>query len=169
MNTITAAAVLGALALAGCTQSKAVSQEGRAIHVAAASDVEAGRYIAVVGGCNDCHTPGWNETGGKVAEAQWLTGTPVGWQGPWGTTYPANLRLSAANLSEDEWVHMLHTRKDRPPMPWMNVNQMSEADARALYRFLKSLGPAGQPAPQGLPPGVKPKGPFIPLAPPAGL
>ena len=33
-----------------------------------------GRYLIQVGGCNDCHTPAYPEKGGKVPEAQWLTG-----------------------------------------------------------------------------------------------
>jgi hypothetical protein len=38
---------------------------------------------------------------------------------------------------------------------------MSEADLRALYRYVRSLGPAGKPAPAYLPPGAKPGGPVI--------
>lgn len=134
--------------------------------VQAASDVSAGRYIVIVSGCNDCHTPGWAATGGQTPEAQWLTGTPVAWRGPWGSTYPSNLRLLARDISEDQWATMLRTRRDRPPMPWMNVNRMHEADARAVYRYLRALGPAGEPMPAGLPPGAEPKTPYIPLEPP---
>ena len=52
-----------------------------------------GRYLVWVGGCNDCHTPGFPEAAGNIPEEQWLTGNPVGFQGPWGTNYPKNLRL----------------------------------------------------------------------------
>ena len=31
---------------------------------------------------------------GKVEEKDWLTGDHLGWKGPWGTTYPANLRIA---------------------------------------------------------------------------
>ncbi len=109
--------------------------------VAAASPVEAGRYLIVVGGCNDCHTPGWDVAADKTPESQWLTGTPVGWQGPWGTTYPSNLRLLAAKMTEDDFVTMLKTRKDRPPMPWSNVNRMNQADVRAIYAYLSTWAP----------------------------
>lgn len=44
---------------------------------------------------------------------------------------------------EDDWVDMLHTRTAMPPMPWMNVNKMSDQDARAIYQYLDSLGPKG--------------------------
>src|SRR6476659_9646334 len=70
----------------------------------AAASIERGRYIAKVAGCNDCHTPGSAMTGGQVPEKNWLVGDGLGWQGPWGTTYPANLRLVLSGMTEDEWV-----------------------------------------------------------------
>ena len=51
-----------------------------------------------VASCNDCHTPGYMQKGGAVPVGEWLTGTPVGYQGPWGTTYAANLRLTGLRL-----------------------------------------------------------------------
>lgn len=131
--------------------------------------LERGRYIAKVAGCNDCHTPGYAMTGGNVPEKDWLVGDQLGWQGPWGTTYPANLRLLMAKLGEDEWVRLAHTNQARPPMPWFALRDMSEADLRALHRFVRSLGPAGQAAPAYLPPGVPAHGPVVAFpAPPAG-
>lgn len=62
--------------------------------------IERGRYIARIAGCNDCHTPGYAMSGGQVPEQAWLTGDAVGWRGPWGTTYPTNLRLRMAAMSE---------------------------------------------------------------------
>jgi mono/diheme cytochrome c family protein len=155
-----AAVALGAAALAGC------SAKSEAPRVVAASEVAAGRYLVTIGGCNDCHTQGWNTSGGKLPEGQWLTGTKVGWQGPWGVTYPQNLRLTAAKMTEAEFVHMLHTRTDRPPMPWMNLNRMNEADAKAIYVFLRSLGPAGEAMPAGTAPGEAVTTPVIPVEPP---
>ena len=29
---------------------------------------------------------------------------PVGFQGPWGTSYPANLRLTVQSMTETQWV-----------------------------------------------------------------
>jgi mono/diheme cytochrome c family protein len=55
--------------------------------------VERGRYLIKIGGCNDCHTAGYAPAGGKVPESQWLTGDALCWRGPWGTTYATNLRL----------------------------------------------------------------------------
>jgi hypothetical protein len=49
----------------------------------------------------------------------------------------------------------------RPPMPWFNVRAMSTSDLRAIYRYVRHLGPAGQPAPAYVPPGQEPKGPAV--------
>lgn len=123
--------------------------------------VARGRYLIVIGGCNECHTPGYVEAGGKLAEADWLTGTDIGWQGPWGTTYPANLRRFIAALSEDEWVQYTRHVVTRPPMGWFVLNALSESDARAIYRFVHGLGVAGEPAPPYAMPGVEVGTPVI--------
>jgi mono/diheme cytochrome c family protein len=123
--------------------------------------VNRGRYLIKIGGCNDCHTAGYGPTGGKVPEAQWLTGDALGFNGPWGTTYPTNLRLYFQNLTEDEWVKKGKTLNTRPPMPWFNVQAMSTSDLRAMYRYVRSLGPAGKPAPDYLPPDKAPTGPVV--------
>jgi mono/diheme cytochrome c family protein len=117
-----------------------------------ARSIERGRYLVQIGACNDCHTPGYMETAGRVEESKWLTGTDLGFQGPWGTTYPSNLRLALRALTEDEWLKRARTAM-RPPMPWFNLRDMSDADLRALYRYVRSLPPAGQPAPAFVPPG----------------
>lgn len=126
-----------------------------------AKSIERGRYLARIAGCNDCHTPGYAQTGGKVDEKLWLTGDSLGWQGAWGTTYPANLRLALAKMTEQEWVRVAKSAQYRPPMPWFALHDMSEADLRALYRFVRHLGPAGAPAPAYLPPGQAAKGPVV--------
>ena len=129
--------------------------------------VERGRYIAQIAGCNDCHTPGYAMSGGQVPESQWLVGDELGWKGPWGTTYPANLRLVLAKMSEDEWVKA-SKRALRPPMPWFALRDMSEQDLRAFYRYVRSLGPAGKPAPAYVAPDGSPMGPVVTFpAPPA--
>lgn len=133
--------------------------------VSAASPEEAGRYLVVVGGCNDCHTPGWGESNGTLPQDEWLTGAPVGFQGPWGTSYPANLRLTVQAMDEDAFVARLKAGQGMPPMPWMNTAQMADADLRAIYRFIRSLGGAGERAPVAVAPGVQPTTPFISFMP----
>ncbi len=91
-------------------------------------DVERGRYLSIIGGCNDCHTPGYLEKSGAV---------------------PESLARAAR----------------RPPMPWFNVRAMSDADLGALYAYLRSLGPGGEPAPAYVPPGEHVATPYIDFVP----
>lgn len=122
--------------------------------------VERGRYLSKVSGCNDCHTSGYLLSEGQVPEAQWLTGDSFGWRGPWGTTYATNLRLFMANLSEDEWLVTAKNLKARPPMPWFALNEMHDDDLRAIYHFVRHLGPGGKDAPAYVPPDQEPAPPY---------
>lgn len=36
------------------------------------TDEARGKYLIVIGGCNDCHTAGFAPSGGVTPEAQWL-------------------------------------------------------------------------------------------------
>jgi mono/diheme cytochrome c family protein len=133
--------------------------------VVAASTIDAGRYLVLVGNCNDCHTAGWMEKGRAVPESEWLAGLPVGWRGSWGTTYGSNLRLIAHELPEEVFVQILHTRTEAPPMPWTSVNALSDRDARAIYAFIRSLGPKGEPMPTAVAPGKEPATPYFLMEP----
>ncbi|MGZ8259875.1 MAG: cytochrome C [Caldimonas sp.] len=145
---VAVAAVLGALA---CQAA-----------VAQSASVDRGRYLSRIAGCNDCHTTGYAPTGGKVAEDKWLLGDRVGFSGPWGTTYPPNLRLSLASMTEDQWVAFARSSQLRPPMPWFALRDMTTVDLRSIYRFVRQLkGGTGEPAPAFVPPGTKPTGPVI--------
>lgn len=126
-----------------------------------------GRYLVRIAGCNDCHTKGWIATEAKVPETAWLAGDITGWSGPWGTTYPPNLRLFIQRFSEDSWVSMARKLQARPPMPWWSLRAMEDTDLRGVYRFIKSLGPTGQQAPAYRPPGQQPKPPYFLFVPPS--
>src|SRR5262245_33788016 len=128
--------------------------------LADSKSLDRGRYLVKIAGGNDCPTPGYAEMAGKVPEKQWLTGDQLGWRGPWGTTYAVNLRLYVQNLSEDQWVKAAKTMESRPPMPWFTLREMTEQDLRAIYKLIRYLGPAGEPAPAFVPPGQEPKGPY---------
>jgi mono/diheme cytochrome c family protein len=122
--------------------------------------VERGRYLVKIAGCNDCHTPGYLQSEGKVEEKLWLTGESFGWRGPWGTTYATNLRLFVADMSQAQWLQHVGTMRPRPPMPYFNVQAMSEQDRKAIYAYLKAMGPAGRPAPAWVPPTQQPPQPY---------
>ncbi|WP_368912001.1 hypothetical protein [Taklimakanibacter deserti] len=127
--------------------------------------IERGRYLAMIGGCNDCHTPGYQTSAGDVPEERWLTGNPLGFSGPWGTTYPSNLRRLLANMDEEAWVRYARTVETRPPMPWFNLRAFAEDDLRALYRFTRSLPADDTAVPDYVPSDKKPVTPHIDMVP----
>jgi mono/diheme cytochrome c family protein len=147
------------VAVIGLTASIAYAQDAEV-------SVAKGARIAIIGGCHDCHSVGFAESAGKVDPETALKGNPVGYQGPWGTTYAVNLRILAANNSEDEFLAYLRKFEARPPMPWFNVRALDDSEIRSLHQYILSLGEPGDPAPDYVPPGGTPKTPYIVFAPP---
>ena len=125
-----------------------------------------GKYLVSFGACNDCHTPGWREQFGDVPVKQWMIGSPIGFRGPWGTVYAANVRLRFAEISEQEWLTMVKTREGHPPMTWHDLRALTIDDQRAIYRFIRSLGRAGPPSLPSLPPQREPTTPYFKLVTP---
>ena len=148
-------AVFSAMAIAADAPTKSSPK------TAGKEEIERGRYLVAISACNDCHTPGFLVNGGKTPQKDWLTGGVLGWRGPWGTTYPANLRLYFQEITEAQWVQVAKETQRRPPMPYFSLNAMSEADVRAMYKFIRSLGPAGKPAPKFVPPDKVPPQPYV--------
>ncbi len=165
---ITIAAVLAAFS--------GIAEAVAARNGAHARQVERGRYLTTIMGCNDCHTPGFFY--GSPDFSRQLSGSELGWVGPWGVSFPRNLTPDAetgiASWSEHDIVTALRTgvRRDGsvllPPMPWPNYATMSDADAYAIAAFLKSLPPVRHEAPKRVPPGTAYNGPALVFpAPPA--
>lgn len=147
------ALTLGALTLCAATVAQADDRPRDAVAL--------GRYLVQTTGCNDCHSPGYTQNAGKTPESTWLTGDSLGWQGPWGTTYASNLRLFFAGLTEKQWLAHARKMESRPPMPWFSLRAMTDGDLKAIYRYIKAAGPAGQAAPAYVPPGQAVSGPVV--------
>lgn len=170
-------AIAGALSLGACTlttPAAPAATDTAKTQLATMSDADLlarGDYLVRIAGCNDCHTPAYGDRAGDVPKEEWLVGSPLGFHGPWGTTYAANLRLKAAEMDEAGWLKYTGELHTRPLMPDFAVRAMTEDDRRALYRFIRSLGPGGGKAPDYLPPGQTPPPPYLqlvlPPAPPA--
>ncbi len=65
--------------------------------------VAVGEYLVAIGGCNDCHTVGWNQrrhTGRRAPHP----GSAAGRNGPWGTSFATDLRPLAQTMTADAWV-----------------------------------------------------------------
>lgn len=122
--------------------------------------IERGRYLVKTAGCNDCHTPGYAQTAGAVPESIWMTGDALGYQGPWGTTYPINVRLFMQSLTEDQWLRIAR-QPARPPMPWFALRDMTDSDLSALYQYMRALGPGGTQAPEYVEAGKPVKTPVV--------
>jgi mono/diheme cytochrome c family protein len=157
----TAAAVtLASLAAASITASVAGPAAGSSLPAPQDDSIAHGRYLVAITGCNDCHTPGYAQNGGHAPASNWLTGSTLGFQGPWGTSYPANLRLTVQSMTEAQWLVFARSER-RPPMPWFSLKEMSDHELTDIYRFIRSLGPAGTPAPTAAAPGGKVNTPYI--------
>lgn len=170
MAPMKSAGLIPALLLLAACQPAATSPQA-AVSAPVMDLAARGEYLVKTTGCNDCHTPGYAEQQGNVDKAQWLTGTPLGYNGPWGTTYATNLRLRLQEMDEAQWLEFSASLRTRPIMPDFAVRAMTQEDRRAIFHFIRSLGPAGQPAPAYLPPGQTPPAPYfslvLPAAPPA--
>jgi len=148
----------GFAVLAGSAFVQTAHADGRAAQLAR------GEYVLATSGCNDCHSPNGFEKGPTVPKADWLVGLPIGFQGPWGTTYPANLRLTVSAMSESQWL-VFARQERRPPMPWLGLKAMTDTDLKAIYAYIRSLGPAGTPAPAYVPPGGTVNTPYFVFVP----
>lgn len=127
--------------------------------------VERGLYVSIIGGCHDCHTEGYSQSGGKIDPSKAMMGNAsLGWRGPWGVSYATNLRLKAILRDEATFVQEMKELQTLPPMPWYNVQAMQDNDLRSLYQYLLSLGGPGQPVP--LRSADEPKTPYITIDPP---
>ncbi len=154
---------LAAIVIAAVTLSCATPGQKPPVPMTEAQKLERGEYLTWIGGCNDCHTPG-TLYGAPDMERK-LSGSELGWTGPWGTSYARNLtpdpETGLGNWSEDDIVKSIRTgqRADGspvlPPMPWPNYAHMPDEDAYAIAAYLRSLPAVRHKVPDKLAPGAK--------------
>ena len=142
--------------------------------VSEADQVARGKYLVTVLGCNDCHTPGYFY--GAADESRLLSGSELGWKGPWGVSYPRNLtpepQTGIGAWSEADIMNAIRTGKPDgrmllPPMPWPDLAALTDEDAAAIAKYLKTLTPVPHKMPDIVPPGAPVKGSFFTLPPPS--
>jgi mono/diheme cytochrome c family protein len=131
--------------------------------------LQRGEYIATISGCNDCHTPG-AFYGGPDFKRQ-LSGSEVGWRGPWGVSYASNLTpdletgLGTWTNVEIERALRSGVRKDGspilPPMPWPSFSRLTPDEMSSLIAYLKSLPPVKHKVPADVPPNGMAHGPTL--------
>ena len=150
------------------TSSKASAMDPRSKRLAR------GEYLTTVMGCGDCHTPG--AFYGAPDLKRRFAGSEVGWKGPWGVDYAANLtpddQTGLGKWSEKDIVTALRTGMApggvviQPPMPWPNMTQLSDDDAYAIAAYLKSVPAVAHAVPGHVAPGQPVTGPVIEFPPP---
>src|SRR5262249_12927928 len=132
-------------------------------------------YLSIVGGCNDCHTPGTFY--GQMDTTRLLSGTELGWQGPWGVSYPLNLTpdmdTGLGSWSENDIVQALRTGKKKdgspilPPMPCHSHAAGADEDVHARPAYHTAIPPVRHKSPDIVPPTAKATGSLWILPPPS--
>lgn len=140
---------------------------------AAAQDrVKRGEYLAAIMDCTGCHTPG--ALAGKPDMGRFLGGSEIGFALPGlGIFYPPNLtpdrETGLGAWSEAQIIDAVRKgerpdgRMLAPVMPWHSYARLTDADARALAGYLKSLKPVRQKAPEMRGPTEKATSPYLDL------
>jgi mono/diheme cytochrome c family protein len=141
---------------------------GSAAH--ADDTLKRGEYLARIMDCTGCHTRG--ALAGKPDPAFSLAGSDIGFEIPGlGYFYPPNLTPEAetglGKWTEAQIITAVRTgaRPDGrmlvPIMPWMSYAALTDEDARALARYLKSLAPVKFAAPPMTPHAAKAPAPYL--------
>jgi mono/diheme cytochrome c family protein len=136
--------------------------------------VQRGEYLVTIGQCHDCHTPlKMGANGPERDMSRMLSGHPgdlklpaaqakdpwgivfansmTAIQGPWGTSYTANLTPDPEtgilrDFTEAQFIATMRTGKHQgqgrailPPMPWENVAKMTDEDLKAVFAYLRQI------------------------------
>lgn len=121
------------------TAEPPAAESGRSVTAAEQALIDRGRYLALLGNCQGCHTA----RGGEP----FAGGRPIAT--PFGTVYGSNLTPDAEHglgrWSADAFWRALHHGRSRdgrllsPAFPYPNFTQIERRDADALYQYLRSL------------------------------
>lgn len=147
-----------------------------------------GKYLVDTMGCHDCHTPmkmgprgpEWDleralsghpedlvmPPAPALPPGPWIASaaaTFTAWNGPWGTSFTANLtpdkETGLGDWTVEQFIDTMKTGKDRgkgrpvlPPMPVQNLASLTDEDIRALFAYLRTLKPIKNRVPQPIDP-----------------
>jgi mono/diheme cytochrome c family protein len=101
-----------------------------------------------------------------AASGPWIgsmAATMTAWAGPWGVSYTANLtpdpETGTGQWTEQQFVdtirsgrHLGRGRQILPPMPWPAIRNMTDADLKAIFAYLRTVPPVKNRGPDPLPP-----------------
>jgi hypothetical protein len=153
-----------------------------------ANRIARGEYLVDSIGCADCHTPlvmGPNgperdpnhHLGGhprslampaapELPAGPWAyiaSATMTAWNGPWGTSFTANLtpdkETGLGTWTADQFVETIRTQRHLgrgrpilPPMPASIYANLSDEDLRSIFAYLQSIPAISNRVPEPLPP-----------------
>ena len=129
-------AVIATIAALGVGQARADAQLDR------------GKYLVSIGGCNDCHTPG--SQFGKPEMNRYLAGSNIAFEIPGlGAFVPRNLtpdkETGLGNWTAEQIAAAITTgkrpdgRQLAPIMPYHAFSYMTKEDVAAIVAFLQSI------------------------------
>jgi mono/diheme cytochrome c family protein len=132
--------------------------------IADGARIARGKYLVGLGGCNDCHTPGYFF--GKPDMSRFLGGSDVGFEIPGagvfvGSNITPDKQTGIGSWTAEQIITAMQTgeRPDgrilAPIMPWHAFAQLTADDAMAIAAFLQSLDPVSNKVPGPLKPGEK--------------
>ena len=115
--------------------------------IADETQIERGKYLVNLGGCHDCHTPGYFL--GKPDMSQYLGGSDVGLSLPTGVYVGRNLtpdkETGLGNWTKEQIIAAFSTgkrpdgRELAPIMPWEAFSRLTDADKDAIASYLQSI------------------------------
>ena len=168
--TLLALGTIASLAFVSCAK-----QTPAPAPMSEADQIAHGAYMVQIAGCNDCHTPGYFY--GAPDSTRLLSGSELGWKGPWGVSYARNLtpdpQTGIGAWTESDIVTAIRTGKRPdgrmllPPMPWPDFSHLTDDDAIAIAKYLKSIPPVQHQVPDILAPTQVAKGSVIAFPPPS--
>lgn len=114
-----------------------------------------GKYLAIIGGCHECHTP-HDDKNALIADKPFAGGWEM--KGPWGRNFTANLTPAEgtymSHATREEFIGRFkafasmdaNNAPDAPSghntvMPWIAFAGMTETDLGAIYDYLKTIKP----------------------------
>ena len=141
----------------------AIASAAAALQPARADDaVSRGKYLVTLGGCNDCHTPGYFF--GKPDLSRFLGGSDVGFEIPGlgvfiGRNITPDKETGIGAWSAEQIITALQTGKRpdgrvlAPIMPWHALANLTKDDALTIAAFLQSIPPVQRAIPGPFAPG----------------
>lgn len=108
---------------------------------------------------------------GMIGENKWFglyTAGFTAWGGPWGISYSSNItpdkETGIGNWTQQDFltvirlgIHSSFRRGLMPPMPWEEINKVSDEDLISIFQYLKTVKPVKNKVPESKPLGTENK------------